>query len=52
MGTVTFAEDGDEAALLYTVTVYDEKYYKDKAANEGYSYSPSSRSLLITSLLI
>lgn len=46
MGTVTFAEDGDEAALLYTVTVYDEKYYEDKAANEGYSRSTASYNMV------
>lgn len=42
MGDVTFAENNGEIALLYTVKIYDEKYYEDKAASEGYSRSTAN----------
>lgn len=42
MGDVTFAEDSDSVALFYTVKVYDEEYFKDKAEKEGYSRSTAS----------
>lgn len=35
-------ENAGEAMLLYTVTVYDEKYYEDKAAKDGYSRSTAN----------
>ena len=42
MGDVTFAENSDSVAAFYTVKVYDEKYFEDKAAKDGYSRSTAS----------
>lgn len=42
MGDVTFAENNGDVALFYTVKIYDEKYFEDKAASEGYSRSAAS----------
>lgn len=48
LNAVTFADNGDlaSAALFYTVTVYDEKYYEDKASQEGYSRSTASYNIV------
>ncbi len=42
MGDVTFAENNDSFTAFYTVTVYDEEYFEDKAAKDGYSRSTAS----------
>lgn len=36
------SENAGEAMLLYSVTVYDEKYYEDKAAKDGYTRSSAN----------
>ena len=46
MGTVTFAENGDDAVLLYIVTVYNEKYYEEKASKDDYSRSTASYNMV------
>ncbi len=48
LGTVSFADSGDtgSAALFYTVTVYNEKYYEDKASQDGYTRSTASYNMV------
>lgn len=48
LGTVTFADatDTEFAALFYTVTVYNEKYYADKASQNGYTRSTESYNMV------
>lgn len=41
LANISFADNGDldSASLFYTATVYNEKYYEDKAASEDYTRS-------------
>ena len=46
LDTYRFVETGKGVSVVYTMKVYNEKYYEDKAAKEGYSRGTASYNYL------
>ncbi len=48
MGAYKFAQDGNGISLVYTITLYTENYYEEKAQKEGYTRKTAKFNLLVS----
>lgn len=47
LGTYKFSKDGNGISLVYTINLYSEKYYEEKASKEGYARKNAKFNLLV-----